>query len=76
MSKQVNREGYDWRSTKIMLDTPITELSRYIARKWFGTVERLSERSGVVPRTISQALSGKKIMPCYEKRLRAFLDKL
>lgn len=76
MSKQVNREGYDERTTQIMLNRPITELSRYIARKWFGTVERLSEESGVPLRSIIQALHGKAMMPCYEKRLRDFLKKL
>lgn len=76
MAKHINRDGYEERETKIMLNTPITELSRYIGSKWFLTLEQLSEQSGLSLTTIQKAVHGERITPYYEKRLRNFLDKL
>lgn len=72
MSKHENEE----RETRIMLETPITELSRFIGAKWFLTLEQLAEQSGLPIRTILKAVHGEKIAPFYEKRLRTFLEKL
>ncbi len=64
------------KSTKIMIETPITELSRYIASKWYLSTEQLSAKSGVPLRVIKRALQGERIPQKYEKPLREFLDKL
>ena len=76
MAKQINRGGYDERSTKIMMNKPITELSRFIGSKWFLSTERLAEKSGVPYTTIRKAVEGEKIAPHHEEKLRLFLDKL
>ena len=76
MSKHLNHEGHDERTTKIMLDVPITPLSRYIGSKWYLTLEQLSERTGLKLTTILKAVRGEPILPAYERRLRKFLDKL
>lgn len=64
------------KSTKKMFETPITELSRYIASKWYLPLERLSEQSGVPLAVIKRAIRGGSILPKYEKPLREYLDKL
>ncbi len=71
-----NRDGFDERSTKIMMDMPITKLSRYIGAKWYLPLEQLAEKSGVPFQTIQNAIYGKDILPRHEKRIRAFLEKL
>ena len=72
--KYQNHEGYDQRTTSIMLNTPITDLSRLIGAKWFLTIEQLSEQSGVPFPSVQKAVQGKPIRPCYEQRLREFLE--
>ena len=73
---RVNRNGFDERSTKIMMNKPITELSRLIGAKWFLPLERLAKEAGIGIETCQKALYGKEILPRYEKKLRAFLDRL
>ena len=76
MVERIHREGWEERETKNMLSTPISALSRYIGSKWFLTLEQLSEQSGLSLHTIHKAVNGERISPAYERRLRAFLDKL
>ena len=72
--KQVNREGYEQRTTEIMLNKPITSLSRFIVAKWYSTLEQLSLRSGVSLGTIQKAVSGEKVSQRIEKKIRDFLE--
>ena len=74
--KQINREGYDERSTRIMMSNPITELSRLIGAKWFKPLEKLAEGAGVHLLTVKKAIRGEQILPRYEEKLRDFLGKL
>lgn len=74
MGKQVNKEGYLERNTRIMLQTPITELSRFIGAKWYLPLEKLSERSGVSYEVIKRALHGETIGVVSERKLREFLE--
>ena len=74
MSKQENRNGYDVRSTKIMMERPITELSQLIGEKWFLSIELLAEKCGVNKRWISQALNGGKVSKKIEQKIRNFLE--
>jgi predicted transcriptional regulator len=67
---------YEERSTKIMMEKPITELSKLIGAKWFLTLEQLAEKSGVPLLTLRKAIRGMEISSCYEKKLREFLSKL
>lgn len=68
-----NRDEY---TLKVMLNTPKTDLSRLIGEKWYLSIERLAEKSGVPAKTIHRALHGQKIRQAYENKLRAFLNKL
>ena len=72
MSHQ-NKEGYEERTTKIMLSKPITELSRLIGMKWFLPIEKLSQRSGVSLRIIYSALAGEKLTDYSKSKLMDFL---
>ena len=72
MSHQ-NKEGYEERTTKIMLSKPITELSRLIGMKWFLPIEKLSQRSGVSLRIIYRALAGEKLTDYSKSKLMDFL---
>ena len=74
MGKQVNKYGYQERSTKIMLATPITELSRFIGSKWYLPLEKLSELSGVSYEVIKRAIHGETIGVVSERKLRGFLE--
>ena len=76
MGKQINRSGYDERSTKIMMERPITELSRLIGEKWFLSIDLLAEKCGVNKRWISQALNGGEIGRHIEQKIRDYLEKL
>lgn len=76
MAKQVNRDGYDERSYKLMMNAPITSLSRYIGAKWFSPLQKLSEQSGVPITSVKKAVKGEKITPFYEDKLRKYLQKL
>jgi hypothetical protein len=74
--KQKSREGYDKLTYELMMNTPITDLSRYIGAKWYSSLEKLAEQSGLPFKTVIRAVKGQTILPNYEKRLRAFLGKL
>ena len=76
MGKQINREGYDERTYKIMMSKPITDLSRLIGSKWFLPLERLAEKSGVSMTVITRAVHGEEIAPWNEKKIRKVLEKL
>ena len=65
---------YEERSTKIMLEKPITPLARLIGRKWFLTIEELAERAGVSVHTLSRVLQGERIGAETERKLTAFLE--
>ena len=69
-------DSRDEYTLKIMLLTPKSELSRLIAEKWYLSLERLAEESGVPLKTIIRAVRGQKIRHDYEKKLRRVLDKL
>lgn len=64
------------KATKRMLEKPITELSRYIADKWFLPLEKLFEKTGVPLTTIKRAIEGGTISREDEAKLREYLDKL
>lgn len=76
MKAHKNRDGYDLRTTEIMLNTPITDLSRLIGQKWFLPLEKLAEASGVSMYTLSRAVRGEKIVAWCEERIRKVLEKL
>jgi hypothetical protein len=59
-----------------MMNTPITDLSRYIGAHWYLSLEKLAEQSGLLFKTVTRAVKGETILPRYEKRLREFLGKL
>jgi hypothetical protein len=74
MGKHINSEGYEERRTKIMLNTPITELSRLIGAKWYLPLRVLAERSRVSLEVIRRALRGERIGSYNERKLREFLE--
>lgn len=69
-------ETFAEKSTKYMLNAPITELSKLIGRKWFLPLEQLAERSGVAERWITQAVRGEEIGRHVEQKIRDFLEGL
>lgn len=76
MPRKINRDGNHEYETKIMMSKPITELSKLMGRKWFLTLEKLSEQSGVSLWAVHKAVNGEKIAPQAEEKLRAFLEGL
>ena len=72
--KQKSREGYDKLTYELMMDTPITDLSRYIGAHWFSSLEKLSQQSGVPYKTILRAVHGETIAGEMEQKLREFLE--
>lgn len=64
------------KDVKIMMETPVTELSQLIGQKWFLPLEQLAEQSGVAKRWITLAVRGEKIGQHVERKIRDFLEKL
>lgn len=62
--------------TKDMISLSHSELAKLIGEKWFNTLDKLVEASGLGKHTLLSAIEGKKISPTYEKKLRAFLEQL
>lgn len=60
--------------TMSMLEKPITDLSRTIGANWFGSLEKLSEKSGVNLQTILRAVHGGKVGIGFERRIRRALE--
>ncbi len=72
-----NREGYDELETKIMLKKPITPLSKLIGQKWFLSLDKLAEKSGVSVCTLKKVLNGYGyVSEKCEQKIRDFLEKL
>ena len=67
-------DTYDERTTKIMMRKPVTELSRFIGSKWFLTLDKLAERTGVSLGVITAAVEDKPIRPWNEAKIRRYLD--
>ena len=63
-------------NTMLMMEKPITELSRLIGAKWFLPLEELQKKTGVPMRWITQAVRGGKIPAEYEKKIREVLESL
>ena len=68
--------GHNEYACKVMISKPQTELSKYIGRKWYLTIEKLSEKSNVSARIISTAIAGKSIGKESEAKIRRVLKNL
>lgn len=69
-------QTYEEMSTRVMLSKPKTELASLIGRKWFLSLEKLAEQSGVPLLTIKRALNGGVVTEKFQKKLTEFLVKL
>ena len=76
MGKQVNKYGYQERSTKVMLNKPITKLSRFVGMHWYLGAERLSKEANVPLKSAYNAIAGGAVPDVYEKKIRKFLGSL
>ena len=67
--------GHEERNTRIMMEMPITDLSRLIGEKWFLPLEKLAEESDVSLSIVIKAVHGNKIGYWSEKKIRRVLNK-
>ena len=58
---------------RIMMSYPRTSLAKTIGAKWFLSIEKLAETSGVSVETIKKALRGTSISADSEQRIRKAL---
>ena len=68
--------GHNEYMYKIMMARPQTELSKDIGRKWYLTLEKLAEESGLSISVIFRAVEGDKIGKDSESKIRAVLNNL
>ena len=66
--------GTDENITKRMLSLPKTDISKLIGQKWFLTLEKLSERTGVSVSILEGAVEGQKIHISNERKIRRYLE--
>lgn len=59
-----------------MLATPKTDLSRLMGAKWFLSLEKLADRSGVPLGVVLRAVRGERLHPSNERKIRKVLDEL
>ena len=63
-------------NTMLMLEKPITELSRLIGAKWFRPLDELAKKADIAMKWVTQAVRGGKIPPEFERKLREVLESL